>query len=60
MENNAMETLRVEYYRTNLEKLGKLEFNESIQITCHGKKTNYFALNNESKKVLIEFINNIK
>ncbi len=50
----------IEYYKSNLNKLGELKFNESIQIICHGKKTNYFALNDESKKVLIEFINNIK
>ena len=49
----------IEYYKSNLNKLGKLKFNESIQIICHGKKTNYFALNDESKRVLIEFISNI-
>lgn len=59
MNKNATK-LAIEYYKNNLDKLGKLQFNESIQIICHGKKTNYFALNNESKKVLIEFINNIK
>jgi len=50
----------IEYYKSNLNKLGQLKFNESIQIICHGKKTNYFALNNESKKVLIEFIKQLK
>jgi hypothetical protein len=50
----------IEYYTNNLNKLGKLKFNDSIQITFEGKKTNYFALNDESKKALIEFINNIK
>ena len=50
----------IKYYKNNLDKLGKLQFNESIQIICHGKKTNYFALNEESKTALIEFINNIK
>lgn len=48
------------YYKDNLNKLGTLKINDSIQISFEGKKTNYFALNKESIKELKNLINNIK
>lgn len=47
------------YYKSNLNKLGNLKLHSSIQIRCESKKTNYFAINKESKRELINFINNI-
>ncbi len=47
------------YYKSNLNKLGNLKLHSSIQIRCEGKKTNYFSINKESKKELINFIKNI-
>jgi len=47
------------YYKSNLNKLSSLKLHSSIQIRCEGKKTNYFAINKESKKELINFIKNI-
>jgi hypothetical protein len=47
------------YYKSELNKLGNLKLNSSIQIKCKGKKTNYIAINKESKKELINFIKNI-
>jgi len=48
------------YYKKNLENLGILKINDSIQIIFEGKKTNYFALNKESLKELKNWINKIK
>ena len=47
------------YYKSNLNKLGNLKLHSSIQIRCEGKKTNYIAMNKDSKKELINFIKNI-
>jgi hypothetical protein len=47
------------YYKNNLQKLGKLKKDDSIQICFEGKKTNYFALNKDSLNELKEFINNL-
>jgi len=47
------------YYKSELNKLGNLKIDSSIQIKCEGKKTNYIAINKESKKEIINFIKNI-
>jgi len=47
------------YYKSELNKLGKLKTHSSIQIRYEGKKTNYLSINQQSKKELINFINNI-
>lgn len=49
----------MEYYKNNLQKLGKLKIDDSIQIICNGKKTNFFALNKDSMDALKYWINNI-
>ena len=48
------------YYKQNLNKLGKLKRDDSIKISFNGKQTNYFALNDDSIKALKEFIDNIE
>jgi len=47
------------YYKSELNKLGNIKIGSSIQIRCEGIKTNYIAINKESKKELINFIKNI-
>lgn len=54
-----MKTKHINYYKNNLEKLGKLNKYDSIKILCNGKGTNYFAINDDSIKVLKEWINNL-
>ena len=47
------------YYKSNLEKLGKINEQDSIQIRCNGKQTNYFAINKESKEALKNWIDKL-
>ena len=47
------------YYKSNLNKLGKVYDKESIQIRCNGKQTNYFAINKESKEALKNWIDSL-
>jgi hypothetical protein len=54
-----MSTTEANYYQDNLNKLGKVNKQDSIKILCNGKATNYFAVNNESIKALKEWINNL-
>ena len=48
------------YYKSELQKLGSVKKGASIQIVCEGKKTNYIALNKDSLKALKEFLNTIE
>lgn len=47
------------YYTDNLGKLGNIKKDDSIQIRHNGKQTNYFAINKESKRALINWIENM-
>lgn len=49
----------INYYKYNLNKLGKINKQDSIKILFNGKATNYFAINKESIHVLKEWINNV-
>lgn len=48
------------YYKSELNKLGKLKLNDSIQIRFEGKKTNFISLNPESLEVFKDYFNNLK
>ncbi len=50
----------MQYYKNALCKLGQLKEGDSIQIKFEGKKTNFFALNNESIKALKNWIETIE
>ena len=56
--NENLQTM--EYYKSELAKLGKLGKDDSIKLSFEGKSTNYIALNKDSLKVLKEFFNSIK
>ena len=50
----------MQYYKNELNKLGQLREGDSIQIKFEGKKTNFFALNNESIEAFKNWIETIE
>ena len=48
------------YYKSNLDKLGIIQYSDSIKISFNGKQTNYFAVNDDSLKALKDWINTIE
>jgi len=49
-----------DYYKSNLDKIGSIQYSDSIKISFNGKETNYFAVNEDSLKALKQWVNTIE